>query len=62
MDRFDDMRKQKLDDKVTETSSNAVKSSGVYRAINQKILYGKEDLEDGVSELATGSVYLVHEE
>lgn len=62
MDRFDDMRKQKLDDEVTETSSNGVKSSGVYRAINQKIQYGKEDLENGVTPLPTGTVYFVYEE
>lgn len=65
-----------LDDAVTENSQNAVKSSAIYAAlqtnlatatqnaqtlINQKIQWGTEDLEDGVTPLATGSVYFVYE-
>lgn len=66
-----------LDDEVTQNSSNGVKSSGIYTAIqnsintssqnaqgivNQKIQYSTTDLEAGVSTLNAGIVYLVYEE
>lgn len=66
-----------LDDDVTQNSSNGVKSSGIYTAIqnsintssqnaqgivNQKIQYSTTDLEAGVSTLNAGIVYLVYEE
>lgn len=66
-----------LDDSVTQNSSNGVKSSGIYTAIqnsintssqnaqgivNQKIQYSTTDLEAGASTLNTGIVYLVYEE
>lgn len=65
-----------LDDSVSSDSQNGVKSSGIYNAIqnsvnianenintalNQKIQCGTTDLEAGVSELATGTIYLVYE-
>lgn len=64
-----------LDDEVTETSENAVKSSGIYTAIQDAITTTNEDiatmLENKIqystvdigsdAELDTGALYLVYE-
>lgn len=45
-----------------ENDSGFINSEEVQTIINSKIQYSTEDLEDGVSELGTGVVYLVYEE
>lgn len=49
----------------TEGSNNLVTSGVIYDIIEElknKITYGTEDLEDGVSSLPTGHLYVVYEE
>ena len=50
-----------IDDIPTEGSTNVVTSGGIKEYVDAKITYGTEDLVAGVSELPTGTIYLVYE-